>query len=150
MIEPVGKTKNRLVAAMVIAAVVGVLGYLAFGSIGNNLVYYWSPSELAAAGAKAQGATVRLGGLVQAGSVRPDGTATIFTVVAEDMATTVQVRSEAIPPAMFREGIGVVVEGSLGPDGVFQSKKLMVKHDENYQRPTDEQSMEATMKGAKE
>ena len=142
--------KNKLPAVLVGVAVVGVLSYLAFGSIGNNLVYYWSPTELIAAGAKAQGATVRLGGLVQAGSVKPDGTATLFTVQAEDLVTSVQVRSEAIPPAMFREGIGVVVEGSMGPDAVFVSKKLMVKHDENYVRPTDEKSTEAMIKGARE
>ena len=140
--------KSRLPAVLAGVAVVGVLGFLAFGSIGNNLVYYWSPTELVAAGAKAQGATVRLGGMVEKGSVHPEGTATLFRV--KDDVQTVQVRSEAIPPAMFREGIGVVVEGSVGPDGVFLSKKLMVKHDENYVAPTDGKATEAMIKGAKE
>ena len=140
--------KSRLPVVLIGVAVVGVLGFLAFGSIGNNLVYYWSPTDLVSAGAKAQGATVRLGGLVEAGSVHAEGTATLFRV--KDSAQTVQVRSEAIPPAMFREGIGVVVEGSVGPDAVFISRKLMVKHDENYVAPTDGKASEAMIRGAQE
>lgn len=125
----------KLPAILVGASVVGVLGFLAFGSMGDNLVYYWSPSELRASAGGGSGGTVRLGGLVKAGSVRVEGTSTVFTV--EDHGATVEVRTAAIPPQMFREGIGVVVEGSLGPDGVFESKRLLVKHDENYKAPSD-------------
>jgi cytochrome c-type biogenesis protein CcmE len=125
----------KLPAILVGASVVGVLGFLAFGSMGDNLVYYRSPTELRASAAGETGATVRLGGLVKAGSVRVEGTNTVFSV--EDGGATVEVRTASIPPQMFREGIGVVVEGHLGPDGVFESKRLLVKHDENYKAPTD-------------
>lgn len=140
--------KTRLPAILVAAAVVGVLGYLAFGSMGNNLVYYWTPAELHAAGVKAQGATVRLGGMVEAGSIRSEGTATLFVV--KDGEQSVSVRTEAIPPAMFREGIGVVVEGTMGPGGTFQSKKLIVKHDENYRAPTDGKGNESMFQSVEE
>jgi cytochrome c-type biogenesis protein CcmE len=125
----------KLPAALVGASVIGVLGFLMFGSMGDNLVYYWSPTELRASASAEEGAMVRLGGLVKPGTVRVEGTNTVFTV-ADDNAS-VEVRTAAIPPQMFREGIGVVVEGRLGPDGVFESKRLLVKHDENYKAPTD-------------
>ena len=141
--------RNKLPAILVILAVVGVLGYLAMGSVSDNLVYYWTPTELPAAGARATGATVRLGGQVKAGSVKVEGTSTTFVV--EDLQHgTVSVRTDAIPPQMFREGIGVVVEGTLGADGVFASKRLMVKHDENYVPPKAGDSTEALIKSAKE
>jgi cytochrome c-type biogenesis protein CcmE len=127
--------KNKLAAGLVILAILGVLGYLAFGSVSENLVYYWTPTELAAAGDKARAATVRLGGMVETGSIASTGTTTTFRVT--DGEAQVTVRTEQIPPQMFREGIGVVVEGSMGPEGVFVSKRLMVKHDENYRAPTD-------------
>lgn len=127
--------KKKLPAILVVLAVVGVLGWLAMGSVGDNLVYYWTPTELHAAGAKANEATVRLGGLVKPGSVVSEGAATLFLVT--DGKEEVKVRTEAIPPQMFRECIGVVVEGNLGSDDVFVSKRLMVKHDENYKAPTD-------------
>jgi cytochrome c-type biogenesis protein CcmE len=125
----------KLPAVLVAVSVAGVLAFLSFGSMEDNLVYYWSPTELRSASTAAPTGMVRLGGLVKAGSVRVEGTNTLFTV--EDNGASVQVRTAAIPPQMFREGIGVVVEGSLGPDGVFESKRLLVKHDENYVAPTD-------------
>ncbi len=126
---------KKLPAILVVVAVVGVLGWLAMGSVGDNLVYYWTPTELHAAGAKAGEATVRLGGLVKPGSVTTEGNATLFLVT--DGKDEVKVRTQEIPPQMFRECIGVVVEGTLGDDQVFESKKLLVKHDENYKAPTD-------------
>ncbi len=134
--------KNKLGAGLVILAIVGVLGYLAFGSVSQNLVYYWTPSELVAAGNKAQEATVRLGGMVEAGSVVAEGGGTTFAVT--DGTQSVRVRTEQIPPQMFREGIGVVVEGTMGGDGVFVSKRLMVKHDENYRAPADGEKPDAS------
>ena len=124
------------------------LGVLAFGNIGENLVYYWSPSELLAAGSKAEAATVRLGGLVVAGSIQyaSDGRSLDFAVT--DGAEQVPVHANAVPPAMFREGIGVVVEGSMGADGRFETQRLMVKHDNEYRAPddADDRTMEELMK----
>jgi cytochrome c-type biogenesis protein CcmE len=124
-----------LVVAVVVIAV--VLGIFAFGSIGESLVYYWSPTELRASGSKALGATIRLGGLVEPGTVArsSDGLTLDFSVT--DGKSSVPVHAEAVPPAMFREGIGVVVEGTLLADGRFATRRLMVKHDNQYQAPAE-------------
>lgn len=122
---------------LVLALGLGGLGLLAFGRIGDNLVYYWSPKELVAQKDKAVGATIRLGGQVAAGSIQwnPQGTDLAFSVT--DGEATVRVEGKSIPPQMFREGIGVVVEGTVRPDGVFVSETLMVKHNNEYRAPTD-------------
>lgn len=115
------------------ALVVGALGYIAFSSMGENLVYYWTPTEMAQAGSKAQGAQIRLGGMVVPGTLDTKTTPLHFKVT--DNTTTVDVTTTAVPPQMFREGIGVVLEGTVGSDGVFVSDRLMVKHDEQYKPP---------------
>lgn len=114
------------------ALVAAVVGYLSFAGIGENLVYYWTPTELRAAGTDAVGATVRLGGLVEPGSVRHEGSTLKFRVT--DGTTAVEVETTAVPPQMFREGIGVVVEGTPA-EGPFRSSRLLVKHDETYRAP---------------
>jgi cytochrome c-type biogenesis protein CcmE len=129
--------QRRLWTVAGIALVTVVLSILAFSSIGQSLVYYWSPTELLAAGDKAVGASIRLGGLVAPGSVvrGADGLTLDFAVT--DGQNTVPVRAQAVPPAMFREGIGVVVEGTLDADGQFETQRLMVKHDNEYQAPAE-------------
>lgn len=125
----------RIWAVFALALAGGALAYIAFGNLGENLVYYWSPSELQANTAKAQGATIRLGGLVDPGTVTKEGNTTRFVV--SDGTAKVPVTTSEIPPAMFREGIGVVVEGTVDANGAFTSKRLMVKHDNEYTAPTD-------------
>ena len=124
----------KIWAGLAVVVAGGALAFNAFGNLGENLVYYWSPTELHQAGAKAQGATIRLGGLVKPGTVQNDGGVLTFQVV--DNSDTVHVRTTEIPPAMFREGIGVVVEGTVDEAGQFNSKRLMVKHDNEYRAPT--------------
>ena len=142
------RKRRRLLAVAALLVVVGVMGYIAFGGIGENLVYYWSPSELKEAGARAHGASVRLGGLVEPGSIerQDDGLTMRFAVT--DGTTSVPVVAETVPPAMFREGIGVVVEGTLARDGEFQTQRLMVKHDNEYRAPEDfkQEDMKELMK----
>lgn len=137
-------SRRKAILALAIAGVAGILVFLAVGGIGENLVYYWSPTELVSAGDRAYGATVRLGGLVAPGSVvrGADGLELDFAVT--DGVQEVAVHARAVPPAMFREGIGVVVEGRLARDGVFETKRLMVKHDNQYQPPEkgDDRTME--------
>ncbi len=141
-------SRRKAIFALGIAAIAAVLVFLAVGGIGENLVYYWSPSELVSAGDQAYGATVRLGGMVAPGSVvrGADGLELEFTIT--DGHEQVAVHARAVPPAMFREGIGVVVEGRLSRDGVFETKRLMVKHDNQYQPPSegDDRSMEELVK----
>lgn len=137
-------SRRKAVLALAIAAIAAILVFLAVGGIGENLVYYWSPSQLVSAGAEAYGATVRLGGLVAPGSVvrGPDGLELDFAVT--DGEAEVPVHARTVPPAMFREGIGVVVEGRLAANGVFETERLMVKHDNQYQPPAEgeERSLE--------
>lgn len=141
-------SRRKAVFALAVAAIAAVLIFLAVGGIGENLVYYWGPTELVSAGDEAYGATVRLGGLVAPGSVvrGADGLELDFAVT--DGTEQVQVHARAVPPAMFREGIGVVVEGQLSRDGVFETKRLMVKHDNQYQPPSegDDRSLEELTK----
>jgi cytochrome c-type biogenesis protein CcmE len=86
----------------------GALTWIAVGNMGNNLVYYWSPAEMKTHGSEAVGATIRLGGQVVAGSIKA-GNPLRFQL--SDGSATVDVSTTEIPPQMFREGIGVVVEG---------------------------------------
>lgn len=133
------ESRNRKVLAIVAVVIAGgALSFLALGGIGENLVYYWSPSELKQAGDGAHGATVRLGGLVAPGSIERgvDGLALRFAVT--DGTETVPVTASTVPPAMFREGIGVVIEGELGGDGIFHTERLMIKHDNEYRAPEEE------------
>ncbi len=145
--------KALAVVALLIAG--GAFGFLALGDIGENLVYYYSPSELMEKREQAQGASVRLGGLVATSSVEQqnsaatDGQASqgdqlFLRFAVTDGTTTVPVEARAVPPAMFREGIGVVVEGELRADGVFETSRLMVKHDNEYRAPDEgeEKSMQ--------
>ena len=114
-------------------------GYLIYGGIGSNIVYFLTPAELASKGDAAYGTSVRLGGQVKPGSVKWDAEALDLRFVMTDVDGTHQtvVHSRKAPPQMFREGMGVVVEGSLNRQGVFESHNLMVKHSNEYKAPHD-------------
>lgn len=135
MKTPSGKTKYFAIGALLVAGA----AFLAItaGGIGQNLVYYWGPSELHQAGGKAIGATIRLGGQVAKGSIvqKPGVSALEFDVA--DGNATVHVKSSGVPPQMFREGIGVVVEGTMTKAGYFECKRLMVSHGNEYRSPDD-------------
>jgi cytochrome c-type biogenesis protein CcmE len=135
------RTRRRVLAIAAVLISAGVLAFLAFGGIGENLVYYWSPSELKAAGSEAAGATIRLGGLVEEGSVErsEDGLTLKFAVTDGDSSVPIVTRS--VPPAMFREGVGVVVEGSISSNGQFETHRLLVKHDNQYRAPDEGDSL---------
>ncbi len=130
-----GKTKWFALGALAAAAVAFVV--IAVGGIGENLVYYWAPKDLRAAGSKAIGATIRLGGQVAVGSVkRGDGVSNLEFDVT-DGTDTVHVISRGVPPQLFRDRIGVVVEGTMATGGYFESRRLMVSHDNKYRAPAD-------------
>jgi cytochrome c-type biogenesis protein CcmE len=118
-----------------------IVGVLAAGGIGvalvlnafqSNLVFFYSPSQLAAREAPI-GRTFRLGGLVKDGSVQRDGMTVRFLVT--DTVQTVPVRYQGILPDLFKEGKGVVAQGQVGDDGVFVAREVLAKHDENYMPP---------------
>jgi len=130
---------RRKVFAIGALAVAGVAFLvISVGGIGRNLVYYWGPTELRAAGPKAVGATIRLGGLVAPGSlVSAEGATGLEFDVIDRQGSKVHVKSQGVPPQMFREGIGVVVEGTMTRTGHFESRRLMVSHGNEYRAPGD-------------
>jgi cytochrome c-type biogenesis protein CcmE len=113
-----------------------VFAYLVWGGIGNNLVYFLTPTELLAKGSSVYGASVRLGGIVQPGTVHWDAASRQLTFrLKDDQDHAVEVVSTGVPPQMFSEGIGAVVEGVYTRDGVFHSHNLMIKHSNEYRPP---------------
>jgi cytochrome c-type biogenesis protein CcmE len=137
------------------AVVVAALGLVAvsFSRIGQNLVYYWGPSELQAAGDKAIGATVRLGGLVADGSVkRGQGASGVEFDVVDRAGAVTHVKCSGVPPQMFRERIGVVVEGTMTRAGHFEGHRLMVSHSNEYRAPSEgeQAAIDELMKSVKE
>lgn len=126
---------NRKLVTVGLLVVSGAaLAFIATADLGENLVYYWTPSEMVAQGERALGASIRLGGLVEPGTIVSEGTALRFRVT--DGTTSVPVDSSGVPPQMFREGIGVVLEGTFAADGTFRCTRMMVKHDNEYRAPT--------------
>lgn len=123
------RTRRFMIGAIVVAAT--AFGVIAATGINDNLVYYWTPSDLRSQGDKAYGASIRLGGMVAPDSIRKlSGSGVAFVV--HDGKARVDVRTSSVPPQMFRENIGVVVEGTMVPGGYFESNRLMVSHDNQY------------------
>ena len=110
---------------------VGAVVALVLNAFQINLVYFYSPSQIAAQESPA-GRTLRVGGLVEAGSVKVEGAKVQFVIT--DTAKTVAVRYEGILPDLFKEGKGVVAQGQL-QGGVFMAREVLAKHDENYMPP---------------
>jgi cytochrome c-type biogenesis protein CcmE len=133
--NPTTQRRVFLGGALLIAGI--ALGVVSFADIGENLVYYWDPTQLHEAGDKALGADIRLGGVVVAGSLSWDEASGELNFTVSDGKSTVRVHNSGAPPAMFREGIGVVVEGTMTAGGVFESDRLMVKHSNEYRAPED-------------
>jgi cytochrome c-type biogenesis protein CcmE len=126
--------------------VLGGFGYLIYGGLDDNLVYFLTPSELMAKGDSASGKPVRLGGMVVPGTVKWDAKALDLRFTLTDTKGKIDVQSQKAPPQMFREGQGVIVEGKLGKNGVFQSTSLMVKHSNEYKAPHDAEKPEDAYK----
>lgn len=117
--------------------VLGGFGYLIYGGLDDNLVYFLTPSELQAKGDSARGKPVRLGGMVVPGTVKWDAQNLDLRFTLADTKGNIEVHSKKAPPQMFREGQGVVVEGRLNRSGIFESTSLMVKHSNEYKAPHD-------------
>jgi cytochrome c-type biogenesis protein CcmE len=129
-------------------AVLGVAAGLVLSAFQENLVFFYSPTQVANAEAP-QGKAFRIGGLVEQGSVKrqPDGLTVAFNVT--DTAKVVPVVYSGILPDLFKEGKGVVAQGRLGPDGVFRAHEVLAKHDENYMPPEAAHAVEQAAKAQK-
>jgi cytochrome c-type biogenesis protein CcmE len=127
------KPRHKRIAAIAAGlAALGVAVALVLSAFQKNLVFFFTPSQVAAHEAP-QGRTFRIGGMVEKGSVRRDGVEVRFVVT--DTARSIPVLYSGALPDLFREGKGVVAQGSLGPDGVFRAREVLAKHDENYMPP---------------
>jgi cytochrome c-type biogenesis protein CcmE len=123
---------KRLAAIGAGLAALGIAAALVLSAFEQNLVFFFTPSQIAANEAP-QGRTFRIGGMVEAGSVKRSGVEVRFLVT--DTAKSIPVVYSGALPDLFREGKGVVAQGALGADGVFRAREVLAKHDENYMPP---------------
>lgn len=129
--------RKRTALAVGAVTILGAFGFLLWGGIGENVVFFLTPQELLAKGNSAYDVSVRLGGQVEPGSVKWDADRLDLQFVVTDGEKQVPVRSTGAPPQMFRDGMGVIVEGRFRRDGVFESTNLMVKHSNEYRAPKE-------------
>jgi cytochrome c-type biogenesis protein CcmE len=136
--------KRGLIIVGALAAL-GVAVALVLNAFNSNLVFFYTPTQIASKEAPT-GKTFRVGGLVQQGSVKRDGVVVNFIVT--DTAQNVPVRFSGVLPDLFKEGKGVVAQGQLGADGVFTAREVLAKHDENYMPPEAAEALKkADMQG---
>lgn len=134
------KRRHRRITFIAVGLVgLGVAAYLATSAFRNNLVFFFSPTQVAAKEAPVD-RTFRIGGLVQEGSLKRDGLNVQFTVT--DTAYNVPVVYKGILPDLFKEGRGCVAQGKIGADGVFHAEQVLAKHDENYMPPEAGQALD--------
>jgi cytochrome c-type biogenesis protein CcmE len=128
-------------AALIVAgvAVLGIATALILSAFRQNLVFFYTPSDVVANKAPAD-RLFRVGGLVETGSVKRDGVRVTFRVT--DTAQTITVAYDGILPDLFREGKGVVAQGRIDSGGVFHASEVLAKHDENYMPPEAAQALE--------
>ena len=130
------KPKNQRLTLLILAAV-AVLGAVLLGMWGlrDNAAFFYAPADVARKGLPLD-RSVRIGGMVKAGSLRRarDGL-TISFLVGDETSATIPVRFTGIAPDLFKENSGVVAEGRFQPDGLFVATEILAKHDENYMPP---------------
>ena len=134
------KRRHRRIAFIFVAlACLGLAAYLAASAFRNNLVFFFSPTQVAAKEAPVD-RTFRIGGLVQEGTLKRDGLNVQFIVT--DTAASIPVVYNGILPDLFKEGRGCVAQGKISADGVFHAEQVLAKHDENYMPPEAGQALD--------
>jgi len=134
---------KRALAIVGALAALGAATVLVLTAFRENLVFFFTPSQVAANEAP-QGRTFRIGGMVEKGSVKRSGVEVRFVVT--DTAKSIPVLYSGALPDLFREGKGVVAQGQLGADGVFRAREVLAKHDENYMPPEAAHAVEKAQK----
>jgi len=143
--------QKRLIFILIGLAVLGLAAWLVFNALGNNMSYFYSPTEVVEKKAP-EDHLFRLGGMVVNGSVERGQELTVRFAVT-DTANVVNVEYTGILPDLFEEGQGVIAQGKLGDNGIFVASEVLAKHDENYMPPEVADALEkAGMKntGAKQ
>jgi cytochrome c-type biogenesis protein CcmE len=129
------KPRHKRIAAIAVGVVaLGVATALVLSAFNENLVFFFTPSQIVAHEAP-QGRTFRIGGMVEKGSVRRQADGVTVQFIVTDTAKSIPVTYKGSLPDLFREGKGVVAQGRLGADGVFRANEVLAKHDENYMPP---------------
>ncbi len=127
------RTKRALAVVLALAAL-GLASALVLRAFQSNLVFFFSPSQVVADEAPRE-RSFRIGGLVEEGSIQRDGQSLTVRFAVTDLAHKIPVSYTGLLPDLFKEGKGVVAEGKLGADGVFNASQVLAKHDENYMPP---------------
>jgi cytochrome c-type biogenesis protein CcmE len=137
---------RRLILVAAGLALLAVTAALVLNAFNKNLVFFFSPSQVADKEAPVD-KTFRLGGMVETGSLKrlADGVTVEFLVT--DTAKTIPVRYKGILPDLFREGKGVVAQGRLDAHGTFVASEVLAKHDENYMPPEAADAIAQAQKG---
>jgi cytochrome c-type biogenesis protein CcmE len=130
----VTRKRRRLYLLGLFLLGLGTATALALAAFRDNLVFFYSPSDLARLAVPGDRA-VRIGGLVEQGSVERRAGSIEIRFRVTDLQNTLAVVYAGILPDLFREGQGIVAQGRLGPDGVFRASEVLAKHDENYMPP---------------
>jgi len=136
--------------ATVAAILVGVSIATAFAlqAFNQNLLYYYSPTQIHAGEAPDTPRSIRVGGLVENGSVQREVGSLEVRFTLTDFANTVGVSYTGILPDLFREGQGIIARGKMRDDGVFVAEEVLAKHDENYMPPEVKDSLKPHMDAA--
>jgi cytochrome c-type biogenesis protein CcmE len=129
------KRRHKRIGIIVIGLVgLGIAAYLVASAFRNNLVFFFSPTQVAAKEAPVN-RTFRIGGLVEDGTLKRDSDGLTVRFTVTDTAASIPVVYKGILPDLFKEGRGCVAQGRIGPDGVFEADEVLAKHDENYMPP---------------
>jgi cytochrome c-type biogenesis protein CcmE len=138
--------QKRMVTVVAILAGVGIATTFALKAFNQNLLYYYSPTQISA-GEAPTARTFRVGGLVQNNSVKREAGSLEVTFVLTDFQKEVPVSYTGILPDLFREGQGIIARGKLD-DGRFVAEEVLAKHDENYMPPEVKESLKPHMDAA--
>jgi cytochrome c-type biogenesis protein CcmE len=133
------RTQRKLFMVLVLAGIT-VAGFLTYRALQENLLYFFSPTQVAAG--EAPDRTFRLGGMVLAGSLRREPGTLNVSFVITDNVHTVPVKYDRVLPDLFKEGAGAVVIGRLNDRGEFIGDEVLAKHDENYMPPEVAEALE--------
>ena len=136
------KRRHKRIAFIVAGlACLGVAAYLVANAFRSNLVFFFSPTQVAAKEAPVE-RTFRVGGLVQDGTLKRDADGLTVRFTVTDTAASIPVVYKGILPDLFKEGRGCVAQGKLSSDGVFTAEQVLAKHDENYMPPEAGQAID--------
>ena len=139
---------KKLTIIIMSVAALGLSAALVLDAFQSNLVFFFSPSQVAANEAP-KGKSFRIGGLVEEGSVKRQSDGITVSFVVTDTAKNIPVVYTGILPDLFKEGKGVVAQGKLSADGVFRADEVLAKHDENYMPPEAADALEQASKAQK-